>query len=131
MAEDSANGAARAGGLLGSIRNLAATLVALLQTRLQLLGNELQEEKLRFGRLLVMAAAAILFLVLGILLLTLLFIVLFWDTHRLLVIALFAGAYLAAGLVLLSAVRKAAAERSRLFEASLGELAKDYEQLTS
>jgi uncharacterized membrane protein YqjE len=131
MAEDSANGAARTGGLLGSIKNLAATLVALLQTRLELLGNELQEEKLRFGRLLLMAAAAILFLVLGIELLTLLIIVLYWDSHRLLVIALFTAIYLGVGFILLSAVRKAAAERSRLFEASLGELAKDYEKLTS
>ena len=42
--EGSAAGAKRAGGLLGSVKNLAATLVSVAVKRLQLLANELNSE---------------------------------------------------------------------------------------
>ena len=55
--EDSAAGARRAGGLLGSLKNLASTLVAVVETRLQLLDNELHAEKLRLAQLGLFAAS--------------------------------------------------------------------------
>jgi len=128
--EDSAAGAKRASGLLGSIRNLATTLAAIAQTRLELLANELREEGLRLARLGLFAAAAIFFFALGIVMLTLLVIVLFWDSNRLLAIGGFAVLYLVIGIALAVAVRNRAAGRSRLFEASLSELEKDRERLS-
>lgn len=127
--EDSAAGAKRASGLLGSIRNLAATLVAVAQTRLELLANELQEEGLRLRQLLLLALVALFFLLFGVMLLTLLVIVLFWDSNRLLAIGGFAALYLVIGIVLAMMVRNRAAARSHLFEASLAELRKDHERL--
>ena len=129
--EDSAAGARRAGGLLGSLKNLAATLVAVVETRLQLLDNELHAEKLRLAQLGLFAAAAIFFLALGIIMLTLLAIVAFWDSHRWLTIGGFAGIYLLVGMAFGVAVLRRATERSRLFEASLQELVKDREGLSS
>ena len=128
--EDSAAGA-RAGGLLGSIKKLVATLVAIVQTRLQLLANEVHAEGLRFAQMLLLGAAAVFFLACGVLLLTLLVIVMFWDTNRLLAIGGFAVLYLAIGAGLAMAARARAAAGSRLFEASLGELKKDHDRLSA
>jgi len=129
--EDSAAGAKRAGGLLGSLKNLAATLVAVVETRLQLLANELHAEKLRLAQLGLFAAAAIFFFALGIIMLTLLAIAAFWDSHRLLAIGGFAAIYLVLGIAFGVTVFRRATERSRVFEDSLRELAKDRDGLTS
>jgi len=128
---DSAAGVRHAAGLLGSLKNLASTLVALAQTRLQLLANELHAERLRLLRLWLLAAAAVFFLALGIMMLTVLVVVLFWDSHRLLVIGGFAGIYLLIGIVFGARVLRRATERSHVFEASLQELTKDREWLSS
>ncbi len=128
--EDSAAGAKRAGGLLGSLKNLASTLVAVVETRLRLLANELHAEKLRLARLGLYAAAAVFFLALGIIMLTLLVIVLFWDSHRWLAIGGFAAIYLLLGIAFGAAVIRRATQRSRVFEDSLQELAKDREWLS-
>jgi uncharacterized membrane protein YqjE len=129
--EDFAAGAKRAGGLLGSLKNLASTLIAVAETRLQLLANELHAEKLRLAQLGLYAAAAVFFFALGIIMLTLLAIVAFWDSHRLLAIGGFAAIYLLLGIAFgVTAIRRAT-ERTHLFEDSLKELAKDREQLSS
>jgi uncharacterized membrane protein YqjE len=128
--EDSAAAAKRASGLLGSIRNLAATLAAIAQTRLELLANEFQEEGLRLRRLLLLALVALFFLLFGVMLLTLLVIALFWDSNRVLAIGAFAALYLVIGMVLAMMVRNRAAARSHLFEASLAELKKDHARLS-
>ena len=130
-AEDSAAGANRARGLLGSVKNLAATLVAVVQTRLQLLANEIQEESLRLWRLWLMSVIAVFFLAFSVLLFTLLVIAAFWDSNRLLVIGGFGALYLVIGIVLAIQLRRSATVDSRLFEASLGELSKDQERLSS
>jgi uncharacterized membrane protein YqjE len=101
------------------------------QTRLELLATEVEEERVRLGRLLLLGAVAAFFLALGMLTLTLFVIVLFWDTHRLLVTGLLAALYLGAGLALALAARREASARPRLFAASLSELAKDRERLNS
>jgi uncharacterized membrane protein YqjE len=122
---DTAAGAARAGGLLGSIKALVATLIDIAHTRLQLLGNEIQEERLRVRQLLLLAVIAGFFFVLAVVLFTLFVIVFFWDSNRLLAIGGFAGFYLAIAAAFVIALRNRAARGSRLFKASLGELRKD------
>jgi uncharacterized membrane protein YqjE len=129
--EDTAAGASRSSGLLGSLKSLVATLVAIAQTRLELLANEIHEEGLRVSRMLVLALIAVLFLGFGVLLLTLLVIVVFWDSNRLLAIGGAAAVYLVIGISLAIEVRRRSAASSRLFEASLGELKKDRERLSA
>lgn len=118
-------------GFLGSLRNLAATLIALLQTRLELLVTEIEEERLRLLQLLFWAAGALLLFAIGALLSTLLVVVLFWDSHRIAAIAVLAALFLGAGAVMAIGVRSRLQARSRLFSTSLGELAKDKDHLTS
>ena len=130
-AEESGPDAAQSPGLLASLRNLAATAVGILQTRLELLATEVEEERLRLLQIVFWAVIAVFFLVLGILMVTLFFVVLFWDTHRVLVTGMLAALFLALGVVTGLAVRSRARAKSKLFSASLAELAKDREQLTS
>lgn len=117
-------------GLVQSLRRLAATLVALLQTRLELLANELEEERVRLVQVLLWGCIALAFLLLGVVMLTLFVVVLFWDTHRVLVSGLLALTFIAIGLAAVAVARSRARARSRLFSASLAELANDREQLT-
>lgn len=95
------------------------------QTRLELLAVEVQEEKLRLTGLLFNIVLCAVLLGFGVVFLALFLTVLFWEEHRLL--ALGAGTAVLLGGALLTATRAAHELRrgSRLFAASLAELARD------
>jgi len=113
------------------LRNLAATLVALLQNRLELLVTDLEEERIRLLQLLFWAAGALFFFALGVLMVTMLIVLLLWDSHRIVGVAVLAGVFLAIGVGLAIGVRNRMHVRPRLFSSSLDELAKDKDRLTS
>lgn len=124
-------GAGAAGtGIVQSLRNLAATLVSILHTRLELLVTEVEEERVRLLQLLLWAAGALFFLGVAMALFVLLLVALFWDTHRIAVIATLALLFLAGGIGLAVGARNCFNVRSRLFSTSLAELARDRDQLT-
>ena len=112
-------------GLMESLKRLAGTSVAILQARLALLSNEMEEERLRIGQMLLYGSIALLFFGLAIMILTTFFVVLFWDSHRLLVLGGFTALYFVAGLLAWNALCRAAREKSKLFSDSLAELADD------
>jgi uncharacterized membrane protein YqjE len=116
-------------GLIESSKRVAGTLLAILQTRLALLSNEIEEERLRVGQMVFYASIALFFFGLSIMLLTALVVVVFWDDHRLLVMGLFAALYFVTGLLLWNALRRAAQQKPVLFSASLAELTDDRNQL--
>jgi len=118
-------------GLLESLTTLTATLVAIAHTRLDLLSSDLEEEREHLLSLLVLALAALFCLGVGVLLATLLLVVAFWDTHRLLVLAALAGLFLAAGITAWGFALHKARTKPRLFAASMSELLKDRQQLVS
>jgi uncharacterized membrane protein YqjE len=132
MEEDTgaASAAGRASGLLASLRRLLATGVEILQTRLELVSVELEEEGIRLRELVLYAVIALFFLGFGLLLLTLLVVVLFWDTYRLPVLTGITALYLAIGIGAALRVRHTLNTRPRLFGSTLAELGKDREQLT-
>jgi uncharacterized membrane protein YqjE len=118
-------------GLLESLTTLAATLVAIAHTRLDLLSADVEEERAHVLSLLVLALVALFCFGIGVVLAAILLVVACWDTHRLLVLGSLAGFFLAAGIAAwLFALRKAKT-KPRLFEASLSELLKDRQQLVS
>ena len=117
-------------GIVQSLRNLAATLVALLRTRFELLATELEEERLRLLQLLFWAAGALFFFGVGILLLVVLLVAVFWDSYRITAIVALAGIFLAGGIGMAIGVRNRMHDRPKLFSASLDELARDKDQLT-
>ena len=117
-------------GIVQSLRNLAATLVALLRTRFELLATEIEEERVRLLELLLWAAVALFFFAVGIVLLVILFVAVFWDSYRITAIVTLAVIFLAAGVGAALGVRNRMQARPRLFSASLDELARDKDQLT-
>ncbi len=118
-------------GLLTSLKNMTATLIAIVHTRLELLSTDLEEGRERLISLLVMTFIALFCLCFGVVLLAILVVVAFWDTHRLLVLCTMTGLFLVAGAVLSSLAIRALKAMPRMFEASLGELSKDYQQIDS
>lgn len=118
------------GKSLGSrLRDYAAGALGILQTRLELLATELQEEKLRLGTLLGYAATAFFFLGFGAVLLALFLTVLLWDSHRLLALGVFTAVFLAIGIIAALAAARIGRQGTRLFSASIAELAQDREMI--
>lgn len=113
------------GGLAASLRSLLGNGLALLQTRLELLSIEAQEEKVRLLSLLGYGAAAFVLLSFGLMFLAVLVTVLLWDSHRLLALGAFTAVFLTGGLIALAAVLRLARTPSTLFSASIAELAQD------
>jgi uncharacterized membrane protein YqjE len=116
-------------GLMESLERLAGTLLAIFQTRLELLSNEMEEERVRIEQMLLYGSVALFFFGLAIMLLTAFIVVLFWDSHRLLVLGGFTALFFVAGLLVLNELRRLAREKSKLFSASLAELADDRDRL--
>ena len=116
-------------GLMGSVRRLLSTLTSIASTRLELLANELQEERLRLTQMLLFALFALFCFGMGVLLLAVFIAVLFWDDHRLAALGALSVFFFASGTLMAMLLRNKAQAESRLFSASLAELAKDREQL--
>lgn len=123
--------AGRKGGLLSSLRCLTSTLIEVLYTRVELFAVELDEERRRITRALWLAAMGAFCLSLGILLAVLFLVVLFWDTHRLLVLGILAFGFLVAGIAALLTFRARLADRTRLFSQTLEELRRDRDRMNS
>jgi len=117
-------------GLFDSLKGLAATLVALAHTRLDLLATDLEEEREQLVSALVMLLVALFCLGVGVVLLAILIAVVFWDSYRLLALAGLTGIFLAGGAAAFGFARHKLRTKPRLFAASLAELAKDRQQLT-
>lgn len=114
-------------GLAASLRAMLATLLALLQTRLELFATEVEEEKVRLASLLWYGLAAFFFLGFGIVLFAITLTVMLWDTHRVLALGIFTGIFLLFGGIAFFVARRHVRAGSKLFAASLAELAQDRE----
>ncbi len=126
MREETASGST---GLYESLKTLAATLAAIALTRLDLLSNDLEEERERLVSLLAVMLVGLFCLGVGVLLLAMLVVVAFWDGHRLLVLAGLTTLFLAGGAAAWGVALHKIHTKPRLFAASLAELAKDRRQL--
>jgi uncharacterized membrane protein YqjE len=116
-------------GLIGSVKNVMATLVAIAQTRLELISTEVQEEIGRAANLLLWAFAALFAAGIGLFLGALVLIFAFWDTHRLLVSLLVMGFFVLLSGIAVVVLRTKLASRPALFAATIAELSRDREHL--
>jgi uncharacterized membrane protein YqjE len=112
-------------GLFRSIAQLLATAVGVAHTRLELLSTELQEEVHRVAEILLWAAVALLAAGVGLFLLALVVIIVYWDTHRVVASVAVTSAFfliaVGAGLVLRAKVRS----KPPMLDATLAELKND------
>jgi uncharacterized membrane protein YqjE len=118
-------------GLFRSLRNLLVTFVAFLQTRLELLTTELQEEIHRAAGLFVWGFIALISAVFALFFIGVTVIVVYWDTHRVLAAALVTSAFVALVVIAIVVVMVKIHSKPRIFDATRTELAKDREQLES
>jgi uncharacterized membrane protein YqjE len=115
-------------GLIGSLKRLTNTFIAIVHTRLELLSTDLEEGRERLISLLAMTFVALFCLCFGMVLLAILIVVLFWDTHRLLVLSLLTGLFIFTGGIIGALAIRALKSMPRMFEASLAELVKDHQE---
>jgi uncharacterized membrane protein YqjE len=121
----------RRGGLFDSVKVLAATLVAIARTRLELFSTEIEEQWVWLVSMLVWTLAALFCAFVGVVLATLFVVVALWDTHRLLALGIPAILFLVGAALAALIVLGRARSKPRLFASSLAELSKDHNELTS
>jgi uncharacterized membrane protein YqjE len=124
-------GSGRRGGLSESLRVLTATLLAIAHTRLELLSTELEEQWVWLSSMVAWALVGLFCAGLGVVLATLFVVLVLWDTHRLLALGIPAILFILGAALAWLVVRGKARAKPRLFAASLTELSKDREELTS
>jgi len=115
-------------GLFAALRNLVATVVAIGRTRLELLGTELQEEKVRLLSALVSGVGALFLLGLGIVLGVACLAAAFWE-HRVFILGGFAGVSLGVAIYLVFQAKRLISQPTNLFHSSLAELDADLARL--
>ena len=86
--EEPWSGSERPLGLLASIRQFGATVIALVHTRIELVATEFEEELQRGRVIFLWMMLALLFGTLTVLMLAVTLLVIFWDEHRVLVAVL-------------------------------------------
>lgn len=116
------------GGLFTALKNVAATLVAGSKTRLELLGNEIEEEKLRALQLILVAQGMMFCFGVAIVLAVALLVSLFWDS-RLAILAASAALFFGFGGVFYFRFKRATQRSEHIFAASLAELQEDLHHL--
>jgi len=117
------------GGLLASLRQMFGTVLEIIQTRIEIVANEYEEEREHLQSLVLQGLVAFLLFAVGLLLLTLFVILLFWEEQRLMVIGIFAGVYLFLGIFGILRVRSNQKRRPRLLSTTLDELRQDRDDL--
>ena len=112
-------------GLLDSLRAMGGTLNEIVRVRGALFAVELREELLSRRDMLVLALVGVVFLHMALVLLTLLVVAAFWDTHRMGAIGAMVVLYLACGATAFVRLRVKVASSPAPFAATLGELDQD------
>ncbi|NOV25501.1 hypothetical protein E5S69_18525 [Cupriavidus necator] len=114
---------------LDAVRNLAGSLVAMVQTRLELASVELAEERTRLLKVALLALFGLAFFGLGMVTLTALIAILFWDTYRWQALGALTGLYLVLCAICLGYARSVLRDAPPMLEATLAEIDKDREIL--
>jgi uncharacterized membrane protein YqjE len=125
------SGLGRQGGLFESLKTLATTLLAIAQTRLELLATEVEEQGIWLGSILVWVLVAAFCTYMGIVLATVLIVMALWSTNPLLALGLPTLLYFMGAVFGWIVVRRKVGERPRVFAASIAELSKDHKELIS
>lgn len=112
-----------------SAARLAATLLAIVQTRVQLAAAEVEEESLRYFSYLLLSLGALFCLGLAIVLGVILLLVLYWDTHRIGILATLIVAFGIAAAIMALRLRRQFLVKPRLLTHTVTELSRDTDML--
>ena len=129
MADAAGGAGSEAGGLLDSLKTLARSLLALGQTRLEIMGSEIEEQRALFLREVVLALIAALLLGLGVGFTALFVVLVVPPEYRPHVTGLLAGVFFVASGAAIGVLRAARHDRPRTFSTAIQELGKDRDAL--
>lgn len=115
--------------IVESVSRLAGTFIAILQTRLELLGLEVEEESWRFFSYFFLALAGMFCLGMTLLLGVLLVVIIYWDTQRLAVLISLMAFFALSGATIMLGIRQHYRVKPRMLAHTLRELSKDIARL--
>ena len=116
-------------GFGGALSGLAATLVAMLRTRLELATVEFEEERERTKIMLLLVVIATVFSCFALVALSVLAVVLLWNSYPVAALCGVVLAYVVIAALALLALRQNAKQQGRPFAATLAELERDADAL--
>ncbi|KAG0162355.1 hypothetical protein DFQ28_004415 [Apophysomyces sp. BC1034] len=109
----------------GPLRRLIGSVFSLLQTRLELIGIELAEEKERLLGVLFAGLATMMFATMALITVTVLIAAAFWETYRWQALAVLTVLYVVAALACMLKARAGVRRAPLIFEETLAEFDKD------
>ncbi|WP_136418848.1 phage holin family protein [Herbaspirillum sp. ST 5-3] len=112
-----------------SVARLAATLLAVVQTRVELAATEVEEESLRYFSYLLMSLAAMFCLGIAVVLAVFLAVILYWDTHRIGILLTLIALFGLAGAMIGLRVQRQFRVKPKLLGHTMTELSRDTEAL--
>jgi uncharacterized membrane protein YqjE len=115
--------------IFDSVSRLAGTVIAIFQTRLELLSVEVEEEALRLFSYLIFALAAMFCAGLAILLGVLLIVTVYWDRQRVPVLIMLMLFFVTVSAAIIFGIRRHFRTKPRLLSQTVNELSRDIEQL--
>lgn len=115
--------------MLKMIKRMVGTLLTMLQTRAELLAVEVEEEVQRLFGYLILSLVALFCFGIAVLLAIVLVIILFWDTHRVAVVAGLMGFFGVVAVAVGWRVCNSFHNKPRFLAATLDEMSKDIEAL--
>ena len=117
--------------ILESAARLVTTVLALVGTRLELAAVELEEESRRLLNFLLLSLLSLFLFCVAIALAILFILLLYWDSYRMQAVLAMTGLFSALGVFVALKVRHGFATKPRLLAATLAELNKDIDFITT
>lgn len=121
-------GAGNREGLFAALKSIPVTLLSIGQTRLELLANEVEAQKLTLLRMLLLAQSMMFCATVGVVLAVALAALLLWE-QRVSVVAVFAALFVLAAALFYKALMRIVNAPEPAFAATLAELKEDMRQL--
>ncbi len=116
-------------GLFAALSRLLATFIDIVQTRVQLLSTEIQEEVHRAATMALWALIALFAALIGLMFGGLTIVFAFWDTHRVLAALLVTAGFLVFAGIAVTILLLKVQSHQRFLDVTLTELSKDTEAL--
>jgi uncharacterized membrane protein YqjE len=111
----------------GPLRRIVSSVFAIFETRLELIGIELAEEKERLIGVLFLGLAAMMLTMMSLITLTVLIAIAFWDTYRWQSLAAITVAYALVAVLCAARARAGLINAPNVFDSTLAEFKKDRE----
>lgn len=118
-------------GLLASLSSLTNTLIDIVQTRIELLSLDIEEDRTRIFQLVLIYMAALFSLVVGFVIVITLTVFLLWEKNQLDILFLIGGIFVLLGVAILGLATYKAKNKPGLFLSSLLALEKDKQEIAS